>query len=137
MYSLKLVPLETVSVSILAQLTGMISEALFAPADLEEILHDILTGTSQLWVDINEEGRIRGCGVTMVGDAGDRFVLHILAYHNRNSNCFIEHFHVIEEWAKCAHLSAIEFSGRRGWGPALRKVGCEVSYITMTKDLRK
>lgn len=137
MYSLKLIPLNVISREILEKLRHFIEGFLVTDIPVEEIFQDILTGTSQLWVDVNEEAHVRGIGVSQVLDVGDKLTLFIVGYYNRNAGTYPQHMLVMEQWARNCGISRIEFHGRKGWERAMKAQGFHLSHIVMTKELEK
>lgn len=103
---------------------------------VDDIVTRVLNLESNLWVTLGEELRPTGALVTKI-EAYPRMrmlqVLHCAGEPGHMEAVADEVYEALDKFAKFNHCAGVEFIGRPGWEPHVRKRGYEVRSVTYQK----
>ena len=103
------------------------------------ILDDLLNDKRQLWVVVNEESEEIVCAaITYVSKYPAREFLTVMVLGGTQLKGWIADLvDTFKRFADDVGADGMEFTGRKGWIRALRKLGWEPKMTVMSFDLRK
>jgi len=104
---------------------------------LTDYLKRALSWQAQIWVFTEDDGAIKGVGLTQFLDYSTHRTLHVVAVAGVEWAKWADQFYVVEKFAKENNCKAVEQWGRPGWSKVLPKVipGFEVVYHVMRKEI--
>ena len=102
-----------------------------------DYLKRALNYQAQVWVVMNDSGEVVSTALTQFLDYSTHRTLHIVVLGGSRLEEWIEHYSVLEEFAKKNNCKAVEQWGRPGWSKVLPKLipGFEVVYHVMRKEI--
>jgi len=106
-------------------------------SNLTDYLTRILTYQAQLWVFLDDNGKIVGVGLTKFIDYSTHRTLHIIAVAGIEWSTWADQYYIVEKFAKENNCKAVEQWGRPGWSKVLPKAipGFETVYHVMRKEI--
>lgn len=103
---------------------------------VDDIVTRVLKLESNLWVTLDEHGAPTGALVTKI-EAYPRMrmlqVLHCAGKPGHMEEVADEVYGALDAFAKFNHCAGVEFIGRPGWEPHVKKRGFEVRSVTYQK----
>jgi hypothetical protein len=104
---------------------------------LTDYLRKVLNYKAQLWVFLDNDNQLKGCGLTQFLDYSTHKTLHIIACAGVDWATWSDGYYVVENFARDNGCKRVEMWGREGWLRRLPKVipGWEQAYVVMTKEI--
>jgi hypothetical protein len=104
---------------------------------LIDYLRKVLNYQAQVWVFLDDNNQLKGCGLTQFLEYSTHKTLHIIACSGIDWATWADGYYAVEEFARNNGCKRVEMWGREGWLRRLPKVipGWEQAYVVMTKEI--
>jgi len=104
---------------------------------LTDYLKKALAGNAHIWVFTEDDGALKGVGMTQFINYSQHRTLHIVACSGVDWAEWADQYYIVEKFAKDNNCKAVEQWGRPGWSKVLPKVipGFNVVYHVMRKEI--
>jgi len=100
-------------------------------------LRKVLNYQAQLWVFLDDNNQLKGCGLTQFLEYSTHRTLHIIACAGVDWLEWADSYYIVENFARDNGCKRVEMWGRDGWLRRLPKVipGWKQAYVVMSKDI--
>lgn len=104
-----------------------------------DYLSRALSQVVQVWVFLDDNNNMVGCGMTQFLQYSTHKTLHIIACEGIEWDTWAKEYYKIEQFAKQNGATACESWGRAGWSKVLPKAipGFKVAYHVMRKEIEE
>jgi hypothetical protein len=102
-----------------------------------DYLKRVLNFQAQVWIFTEDDGTVKGVGLTQFINYSQHRTLHIIACSGDGWAGWADQYYVVEKFAKDNGCRAVEQWGRPGWSKVLPKAipGFETVYHVMRKEI--
>lgn len=103
---------------------------------MDDIVRRLLNMETNLWITLNAEGKPSGALITQIERYPRMYMLQVLHCAGERGHMeFVadEVYDALDAFAKFNKCAGVEFIGRPGWEPHVKKRGYEVRSVTYQK----